>query len=697
MLGYKLLYLASLITFTFGALTFFVLTLYYWRERRMRRLRGRGLVFPALTVVCATAFLINLLLQIPAALSADSNVAAGLTLALGFVTGLLPPLLFHLIYSEEQRDLPGRRLWPWLLAGFYASSGLTAALRGLEDIGLVSTGWGDQLESVPALMLGAAGALGLLVQFLSGRTLKLMERHHRLWNRVLLCLTLLSAAANLAWPGTLVSLFPDYLVLSFFCVTLYYQERLVFFDLLIKRGAFFAVALVGLTLFFALASRIFERLPFDWSRPWICALLLLPFWLMAPWIYRRLEQSIDQVWLRRRYSPADAERQFVHDIQAAVTEEDLRRRATESLSDIFRAVAEVGFTSPCHVPSPSNSPVAEILVGQAVPPVKPAVSRPPDDDGAHSSLPPDGGLEAELEQNASRVGWISLSARLNSIPFLSDDRRLLQSLARTLSVVLENVRFRQQRLEQEEREQQLRWLASRAELKALRAQINPHFLFNALNAIAGLIPVQPQLADETVQQLSEVFRYTLRKSEKEWVRLDEEVEFVTAYLQVERARFGERLETDLAVDPAARAIPVPTMTVQPLIENAIKHGVSAVEGRGHVRLRATIQGEFLYVEVFDNGPGFPPGFSLADPGAPSGHGLRNVIERLTGYYGHFAQLRWESGKLGTRVWLTIPIAGVAQAVPPARPVCPPPSESVAAANGAIPLAPAPLPTRWEDA
>jgi LytS/YehU family sensor histidine kinase len=222
-------------------------------------------------------------------------------------------------------------------------------------------------------------------------------------------------------------------------------------------------------------------------------------------------------------------------------------------------------------------------------------------------------------------------------------------------VVLENVRFRQQRIEQEEREQQLRWLASRAELKALRAQINPHFLFNALNAIAGLISVQPQLADETVQQLSEVFRYTLRKSEKEWVRLDEEVEFVTAYLQVERARFGDRLQTDLAVDPAAGAIPVPTMTIQPLIENAIKHGVSAVEGRGLVRLRATIQDDQLCVEVFDNGPGFPPGFSLADPGAVAGHGLRNVIERLTGYYGASAQLRWERGSHGTRVWLTIPV------------------------------------------
>jgi len=83
--------------------------------------------------------------------------------------------------------------------------------------------------------------------------------------------------------------------------------------------------------------------------------------------------------------------------------------------------------------------------------------------------------------------------------------------------------------------------ASRAELKALRAQINPHFLFNALNAIAGLIQDRPQQADETIEQLALVFRYTLRAAEKEWVRLDEEIEFAASYLCVEQARFGRRL------------------------------------------------------------------------------------------------------------------------------------------------------------
>jgi two-component system LytT family sensor kinase len=189
-------------------------------------------------------------------------------------------------------------------------------------------------------------------------------------------------------------------------------------------------------------------------------------------------------------------------------------------------------------------------------------------------------------------------------------------------------------------------------LKALRAQINPHFLFNALNAIAGLIHTRPELAEETVEQLAEVFRYTLRKSEKEWVRLDEELEFVAAYLRVEESRFGERLQVKVSVDAAATAIPVPAMSIQPLVENAIKHGTSTVEGQGRVALNVTLSPEGLCIEVCDNGPGFPAGFSLAAPG--SGHGLRNIAERLSGYYGDSARLSWENHAEATMVRLQIP-------------------------------------------
>ncbi len=600
MFSYKLLYLASLITYTFGALTFSVLSVSYWKHRKA----GGGLAFPSFTLVCAAAFLANLLLQFSVIRPGGPTATEFLMRTLELAAALLPPLLFHVIYSEERGHVSAKQLWQALLVAFYVVSLGSAAARRMEGI----------LAYGPATMLGAAGALGLVLQTFSRRKLDRLERRQRLWSGLLLALMPLCALVNVAEPGDFVSLLPDYLVLAFFCLTLYYKERLVFFDLLVKRGAFFTLALILLTLFFAVGPRLYEDFPDDWSRPWLCALLLLPFWLAGPWIFHRIERAIDRLWLRRRYSPADGERCFIEAIQLAASEGELSVLAAAALGDIFQAPASVRFDS-----APSE--------------------------------PGDRSLAVEIVSAGSPSGSAQVGARPNGIPFLSDDRRLLQSLGRTLGVVLENVRFRQQRRRQEEREQQLQWLASRAELKALRAQINPHFLFNALNAIAGLIPEQPELADDTVQQLAEVFRYTLRKSDKEWVRLDEEVEFVTAYLRVEQARFGARLAVEMTVDPAAHGVNLPAMTIQPLVENAIKHGVAAVEGPGRVGLRATLREGLLQIEVWDNGPGFPPGFRLGETDA---HGLRNVIERLTGYYGETARLRWENGQAGTRVWLEIP-------------------------------------------
>jgi signal transduction histidine kinase len=600
------LYLASLITFTFGAMTFSVLAANYWRERRTRRIPEGGRVFPAFTLVCAAAFLINLLFRGAMIAGAGQTVATALALALLLATGLVPPLIAHVIYSEERAGGG----WRWLLAGLYVWSAGGSALYALSNAEVLPPGWGDRLDAVAPAALGCAAAAGLLLQGVSRRVLAPAERRHRLWKRGLLVLMMLSAAANLIYGEGVWSFLPDYLLLGFFCVTLYYTERLAFFDLFIKRGALFALCLAGLTLWFAVEPRALGALAEDWTRPWVAALLLTPFWLAVPWLYSRLTKAIDRAWLGRRYSGAEAERRFVQVIQAAADEADLLARAQASLSEIFKAPVEVRF--------------------------EPGAAR-------------GGPLTADLEPE----GCIVVSERPSGIPFLSDDRRLVQSLARTLGVVLENTRFREQRQRHEEREQELRWLASRAELKALRAQINPHFLFNALNAIAGLIPDQPRLAEQTVERLAEVFRYTLRKSEKEWVRLDEEIEFVTAYLEVEQARFGDRLRVEFDIAANAAAVQVPAMSVQPIVENAIKHGASERETGGTVGIRASLEnGDTLCVEVFDNGPGFPAGFRLERAGGS--HGLRNVRDRMHGYYGDAARLWWErSGDL-TRVMLRIP-------------------------------------------
>jgi two-component sensor histidine kinase len=581
MMDYSLLDLASLVVYVFGALTFSLLTVFYWSDRR----RTRRSVFPAFTLACAAAFLGNLLLRV-----LTLHVAFPAMLVHSLTAGLIPPLILHLVCEAERNR---SRAWRWVLVAVYLAGMVSNLLRGL-DIG------SEYLYLAPAMTLALATAAGLLLQIFSRPPTAPRERAHRSAIRVLLLLMLACACASMAGLGALLFEAPDYLLLAFFCVSLYYRERLLFFDLLVKRGAFLAVGLAILAAGFAIRQRV------EWN-PWGYALGLPLFWLAGPWVYDRVARAIDRAWLRRPYSAAEAERQFIRDIQAAATEDELRARAESSLAAIFQAPATVRW---------------------------------------------DRAAEAGSDADGMSADFIHLAARPDGIPFLSDDRRLLHSLSGALAVVLENVRFRVERRRQEEREQQLRWLASRAELKALRAQINPHFLFNALSVIAGLVHYQPEKADEAIEQLAQVFRYTLRKSDKEWAPLCEEVDFVSAYLRIEQARFGERLQVEFDVDPAAAHLPIPAMSIQPLIENAVKHGVSAVEGPGTVALRAVLEEGRLRLEVSDNGPGFPPGFSLDNGG--EGHGLRNVMERLRGYYGDAARLSWESRAGGTRVVLMLP-------------------------------------------
>jgi LytS/YehU family sensor histidine kinase len=256
------------------------------------------------------------------------------------------------------------------------------------------------------------------------------------------------------------------------------------------------------------------------------------------------------------------------------------------------------------------------------------------------------------------AGAIRIQPRADSPQFLSEDIDLLSSLAEAFSFLLENLRLREKRLEQEQREQQLVLNANRSELKALRAQVNPHFLFNALNTVASLIPRQPDRAERTIEQLAELFRYTLRRSDREWVTLDEELEAVCAYLDVEQARFGEHLATRIEVSAEARQTRIPAMIVQTLVENAVKHGVGRIRTQGLVEIDAAVIASELRIAVADNGPGFPDAATPAFPPGNGGYGLRNIRERLQGHFGAAAFLAVDrDAALGmTVVSVRLPIA-----------------------------------------
>jgi signal transduction histidine kinase len=182
----------------------------------------------------------------------------------------------------------------------------------------------------------------------------------------------------------------------------------------------------------------------------------------------------------------------------------------------------------------------------------------------------------------------------------------------------------------EKRELKAREMASLAQLEALRARINPHFLFNSLNSIAQLISSDPERAEACVERLAEIFRYLLQSDNRSFVTLQDELDIADAYLDIERARFGDRLAVDFVVDDGALNGTVPTLILQPLIENAVRHGVSQKVGGGTVSIEAALDGGDLRVVVRDTGVGMREGVEAA---LSAGVGLRNVHDRLVQLYG----------------------------------------------------------------
>jgi two-component system LytT family sensor kinase len=214
------------------------------------------------------------------------------------------------------------------------------------------------------------------------------------------------------------------------------------------------------------------------------------------------------------------------------------------------------------------------------------------------------------------------------------------------------LRYFRQVQEKEKQEERLRALAAEAELKALKAQINPHFLFNTLNTIAELIHTDSERAEKTVERLAEMFRYVLTGSERTSVPLEEELAFVDSYLQIEQARFGDQLHVAREIDPEVLGASVPGLILQPLVENAIGHGRRA-NGRIDLNIHVGLDREDVVITVGDTGPGMPPGFRI---GESPGYGLHNVDQRLRKTYGDKYTLDiGENQPQGTLVTLRIPL------------------------------------------
>ncbi len=208
-------------------------------------------------------------------------------------------------------------------------------------------------------------------------------------------------------------------------------------------------------------------------------------------------------------------------------------------------------------------------------------------------------------------------------------------------------------------EEQARLLLE-ARLDALQRQINPHFLFNTLNSIASLVRLEPELAREMVVKLANILRVLL-KTREAFVPFRDELAFTDDYLAIEVVRFGEKLRVVKEIAPETLDLVVPSMLLQPLIENSIKHGLEPRIGGGTVTLRSRVVRQHLLLEVEDDGVGIPPEHNppsqvsgFVRPG--TGIGMRNVRERMEVLYGSAATIEMESrpGR-GTRVSLEMPL------------------------------------------
>ncbi len=242
-----------------------------------------------------------------------------------------------------------------------------------------------------------------------------------------------------------------------------------------------------------------------------------------------------------------------------------------------------------------------------------------------------------------------------------DARTLMQQELEFLNTIgthgvrrLDALHFEQEQRALTLREERLKRLLTEAELKALRTQVDPHFLFNTLNTIADLISSNPLQAEEMTERLAECFRYALSRHSRDLSTLDDELEFARHYLEIEQVRFGDRLRVELSRGDALGNERIPSLLLQPLLENAIRHGLAPIREGGRISVSAKREGEYLRLQVNDDGVGLRPDF-----GERLGVGLQNVKERLHTLYAQAARFTIDSrlGERGTSVTILVPLHG----------------------------------------
>jgi hypothetical protein len=615
--------LVALFVFIFGAYAYGATTVLafrqvpVWGQANEQRVRATALdpVVLALCGVCTVWFVLHSVSELR--VLTGGVRWQGMPDLLGMLLSYsFPPLIMHTVLNETPAvclSKEQRRRWMWPIWLIYALAGMTAAYMYAAAVSWIPRpqpfgAWSGMSIGV-LFMLCSVYCIVLMLRRRPNPAPSRESSDQRRQRRAMIAL--------------FVAMIPLFFVLTFlrdtrlivegldrvtrampifFLVTsIYFENRFEFYDLIVKRAVTLLASLLVIGVFLTLTLTILERLPSGVARPWLFAVALLPIAMLLPWLHRSVGHWLDRIWLGREFTPVEAVKEVLSAMQPATDERALAAATEARLSGMFHTRVHVLLDD---APAPPGAVVE--TMGSAA--------------GTDSGPP----LRVAVVRQAG------------SRPLLSEDVSLLRSLVGVFAYMLENVRLQRRRQEQDLIAQELRLQTSRSELKALRAQINPHFLFNALNAIASLIHTDPARADAAVEQLAEVFRYTLRRSEHEWAPLDQELAFARAYLDVEQARFGRRLSFSIDADMTTAGAQVPSMLLHTLVENAVKHGISPIRGPGRIDVRARIVETTLLLEIADTGPGLDRRPSERPAG--ESFGLRSVRDRLRGHFGDRASL-----------------------------------------------------------
>jgi hypothetical protein len=278
------------------------------------------------------------------------------------------------------------------------------------------------------------------------------------------------------------------------------------------------------------------------------------------------------------------------------------------------------------------------------------------DDPLRSLTEPPAELLLPLRYHGDAIYALAVSRGPLQGSILRSELEFLRRIVRQLEARLEAGRLAGIRREREQHEERLRAQITEAELRALRAQVQPHFLFNSLNTIAHLTIAAPELAERMTTMLASIFRYVLTSTEDTLVPLEQEVRFIEDYLAIEQMRFGRRLTTQVLVDDQSGAVLVPPLLLQPLVENALLHGLAPKIEGGLLRLSARLEQHRFCIHVEDTGVGLTASSEKQSSGTHVG--LANIRRRLECHYGHSATLTVaEREEGGVCAVIQIPIEG----------------------------------------